>query len=176
MMTTLKRYSLIILSLSIISCAEIEVKSEQPQEEVLIDSSGLFRGYEMGCEPDSLLMKEKWTPTVSNDSTIEFHESIVLIEDTISLDAYLAFDTYGLFEVQVDVFTKNDTATKVIIESWSTKLTSAFGESESVLTTKRWTTFSQSNNTVEITLSQERNKHRQEFISLNYLEPLDDEF
>jgi len=130
----------------------------------------------MGWNPDSLKANEKWSPVVSNDSIIEYHETTMILEDSVLLDAYLAFDAYGLFEVQVDVFTKSDTASSAILEDWSNKLTTPFGEPESLITAKRWTTFSASNNTVEITLSRERNDGGQKFISLNYLEPLDDEY
>jgi hypothetical protein len=175
-MTTLKRYSFLLLTLVLISCAQVEEKEEVYQEEIFIENSGFFRGYKLGCLPDSVLAAEKWIPVVSNDSTIEYHEEVVLLDDTFMLNAYLAFDTYGLFEVQVDVFTNDDTLSNSIIENWSTRLTDPFGEYESILTSRRWTTFSQSNSTIEITLSQEQNNQRKKFISLNYLEPLNDEY
>ncbi len=175
-MTTLKWFSFSIPVLLVFSCTQVEESTENRQEEVLIESSGFFRGYEMGWTTDSLAANEKWSPVVSNDSTIEYHEEVVIFEDTVLLEAYLAFDAYGLFEVQVDVFTNNDTLSEAIIDRWSTILSEPFGEPENLLTFRRWITFSESNNTVEITLSQERSGGNQKFISLNYLEPLDDEY
>jgi hypothetical protein len=155
---------------------QAEEKKEDRLEEVFIENSGFFRGYKLGWLPDSVLASEKWIPIFFNDSAIVYHEEVFVLEDTIVFDAYLAFDTYGLFEVQVDVFTNDDRLTDTIIKEWTTRLTSPFGESENILASERWTTFSQSNNTVEITLSQERNDQGRKFISLNYLEPLDDEY
>ena len=176
MMTTLKRFSLPILLLLVISCSQAEKAGEERQDEVLIENSGFFRGYILGSDPDSVLAIEEWTPTVVNDSMIQYNERLLLFEDTVTLDAYLAFDAYGLFEVQVDVFTMNDTLSKTIIDQWSESLSVPFGKPENMMTSRRWTTFSESNNVIEITLSQERNIESQKFISLNYLEPLDDEF
>jgi hypothetical protein len=175
-MTTLKWFSLSTALLLLASCAQVEENTEKSHEEVLIESSGFFRGYKMGWTTDSLEANEKWNPVVSNDSTIEYLEELVIIEDTVLLQAYLAFDAYGLFEIQVDVFTDDDTLSEDIMDQWSTILSEPFGKAENLLSSKRWTTFSRSNNTVEITLSQERNRENQKFISLNYLEPLDDEY
>ena len=176
MMTTLKRFSLPILLLLVISCTQAEKTSEERQDEVLIENSGFFRGYILGSEPDSVLAVEKWTPAVANDSTVQYSERLLILEDTVLLDTYLAFDAYGLFEVQVDVFTLNDSLSEAIIDDWSELLIVPFGEPENLMASRRWTTFSESNNIIEITLSQERNSQNQKFISLNYLEPLDDEF
>jgi hypothetical protein len=175
-MTTLKWFSIPFLLLLVIGCAQEEKVENNQQEDVFIDSSGLFRGYLLGSPPDSVLAVESWTPAVSNDSIIEYSKRVYFSEDTVLLDAYLAFDTYGLFEVQVDIFTMDDTLAETMLENWSAALSTAFGKHENLIAAKRWTTFSESNNTVEITLSQERNDQGQKFISLNYLEPLDDEF
>ncbi|MCZ4407747.1 hypothetical protein O3Q51_02935 [Cryomorphaceae bacterium 1068] len=175
-MTTLKWFSLSIALFFLASCAQVEENMEKNSEEVLIESSGFFRGYKMGWTTDSLQANEKWNPVVSNDSTIEYKEEVVIMDDTVILQSYLAFDAYGLFEVQVDVFIDDDTLSDDIIDQWSTILSRPFGEAENLLSSKRWTTFSKSNNTVEITLSQERNRENRKFISLNYLEPLDDEY
>lgn len=177
-MTTLKWFSFSFLLLFLMACSQVEENSQdsQAEEATLIENSGLYRGYEMGWEPDSILAKEVWTPKVANDSTIRYHEKVFLLGDTVLVDAYIAFDVYGLFEVQVDAFTDDDSLSKAIIENWSAKLSESFGEPKTLLYSKRWTTFSESNNTVEITLSQERNDQNQRFISLNYLEPLDDEY
>jgi len=175
-MTTLKWFSIPFLLFLAAGCTqEGRIESSQ-QEEVLIDDSGRFRGYLLGASPDTVLAAEKWTPVVANDSIIEYSERVYFSEDTVSLDVYLAFDTYGLFEVQVDVFTMDDTLAETILDHWSDVLNTAFGEHETLIAAKRWTTFSASNNTVEITLSQERNDRGRKFISLNYLEPLDDEY
>ncbi|MGB6035928.1 MAG: hypothetical protein WBG42_06645 [Cryomorphaceae bacterium] len=176
-MTTLKWFSIPFLLFLATGCAQQEEKKENShQEEVFIDNSGLFRGYVLGSSPDSVLAAEKWAPAVANDSIIEYRVPVYFSEDTVLLKAYLAFDTYGLFEVQVDVFTMDDTLAETILDNWSAALSTAFGEHENLIAARRWTTFSESNNTVEITLSQERNDQSQKFISLNYLEPLDDEY
>ena len=176
MMTTLKWFKLPLLLLLLASCSEMEEGRKNHREERLIDDSGFFRGYRMGWSPDTLLLKEKWTPEVSSDSTIEYHKRILAYRDSVRVNAYLAFDTYGLFEIQVDLFFDSDSMHSTIEKEWSEKLTFSFGEPESLLTTKRWTTFSESNNLVEISLSQERTISKEPFISLNYLEPLNDEY
>lgn len=175
-MTILKWYNLPILLLALVSCSLVEEKSVTQSNEILIENSGFFRGYQLGWPPDSLFANEKWAPSISNDSIIEYHQEVWVIQDTAHLDAYLAFDAYGLFEIQVDLFIKNDSVSQAILEDWSARLNEPFGNSELLLNSKRWTTVSEANNTVEITLSQERNDERQTFISLNYLEPLDDEY
>ncbi|HKK40751.1 MAG TPA: hypothetical protein VJ949_15115, partial [Cryomorphaceae bacterium] len=102
-MTTLKWFNIPVLLILVMSCSQAEESSQDREEEIiLIENSGLFRGYEMGWEPDSVLAREEWTPIVSNDSIIRFQESLLLLGDTVLIDAYIAFDFYGLFEVQVD--------------------------------------------------------------------------
>lgn len=175
-MTTLKRFRF-LLFIFCLGCSQGEVKEERTAEnDMLIAESGYFRGYEPGWPPDSVLNMESWSATLANDSTIEYHHKVVILEDTLPLDAYLAFDAYGLFEVQVDVFSDQDSLSKLIIESWSRKLTDPFGEPHDLLTSRRWTTFSSSNNLVEITLSLDQTPQNRKYISLNYLETLDDEY
>jgi hypothetical protein len=176
MMTTLKWFSLITL-LFCFGCSQSDQsRSIRNKDEILIEESGFFRGYKLGWSTDSVLTKESWTPVLSNDSVIEYHQSVIIMEDSLPLDAYLAFDELGLFEVQVDVFTDGDSLSKGIIETWSKKLTESFGEPEDLVTARRWTTMSASNNLVEITLSLDRTPQSEPFISLNYLETLDDEY
>jgi len=176
MMITLKRFSILFLPLFFLACAEEIPKEKSYPEDLLIDSNGLFRNYELGVSPDSIKVIEGWTPAISNDSTLQFHETIHFGGDTVLIDVYLAFDAFGLFEVQVDLFVPSDSLSEVAMDHWSETLTSSFGDYDKILFSRQWTTFSEANNVVEITLSQERNDENQPFVSLNYLEPLDDEF
>lgn len=130
----------------------------------------------MGIEPDSLMSMETWKPAVKTDTLIVFREKVEVKDHEYKLIVFTAFDAYGLFEVQVDCFPYGKRGHEEIYEAWRKKLNSAFGESELVFAARRWTTYSINNNLVEITLSNEKDDEGKDFVSLNYLEPLDDAY
>jgi hypothetical protein len=146
------------------------------QEVIFPDSTGYFRGMQTGANPTEILESESWIPEISTDTLIVFEESFEELHPGFETHVYLAFDAFGLFEVQADIFAPDSAAFDTTYTAISGKLTKAFGKPDQLgAQTQRWTTNSETNNIVEITLSDE-NLDGSRLISLNYLEPLDDEF
>jgi hypothetical protein len=141
-----------------------------------VENTGYFRGYLPGMEPDSVLKRESIKPTVKSDTLLVFEHPLTISGEETQIRSYLAFDAYGLFEVQVDCYPEGEEGIGEIFAHWSTKLSEVFGEPDTIASVKRWTTFSRSNHKVEISLSMERDASDDKFVSLNYLEPMDDAY
>ena len=178
-MRILKLFSLLFFLLGIFSCA-----SEQPkQDEEVIefdsvfreDTAGLIRGSAMGDLPEDIVRREKATPVLNSDTLVEYDYSYNLKTGNTDARLYYAFDEFGLFEVQIDLYPKTEDEAKALRMEIDEELTAKFGKSKELGSVKRWTSFSRSNNLVEITLSNETADAGKPFISLNYLEPLPDE-
>lgn len=178
-MRILKLFSLLFLIVGVYACA-----TEQPkQDEVLVefdsilrkDTTGLIRGSAMGDLPEDVLSREEGTPVVNSDTLVEYGYSYNLITGKTDARLYYAFDEFGLFEIQIDMFPETEDEAKDLRSEIEDELTAKYGKSKELGSLKRWTTFSRSNSLVEITLSNESADQGKPFISLNYLEPLPDE-
>ena len=87
-MTTTSNLFKIVLLLLLVSCYQPEAKVAE--QEILVDSRGWFRGYNLGKNVEEILQKEPWKPTISNDSVVEFRQSLVYNQDSIEIDLYLS--------------------------------------------------------------------------------------
>jgi hypothetical protein len=125
--------------------------------------------------PDIILNNETEVAVISSDSLIQYQFNYIDDADTLEVDIYYAFDTFGLFEIQSDIYTSGSFENKAWLNQLKAGLTAQFGDAESLGSTHRWTTSSPSNNIVEISLGVERDIDGIPFISLNILEPLDNE-
>jgi len=178
MMTRWRSFSGIlfpILLLCLSSCEQTQSNNKEA-EEVELRESGYLRGFRPGMTPEEVEKMESWRPLTSTDTLITYQERVITEGHEADLRLYLAFDSYGLFEVQADCFPADSNGVVEVFEKWRESLTEAFGESEEVFTATRWTTFSKNNHIVEVTLSLESDNEEGKFISLNYLEPLDDTY
>lgn len=173
-MTIISRLYSIVLLVLLSSCISHQNKTKG--DTLLIDSDGWFRGYLLGQNAEDILEKESWQPVVSNDSIAEFRQSIIYKDDSLELDLYLSFDQLGLFEIQVDFWIENQTLSKGMLAEFDHKLSLAFGEFRLSGEEKMWTTNSETNSIIEITLAEEESAKEKKFLSLNYLEPLNDKY
>lgn len=180
-MRILKLYSLLFFILGVFACA-----SEQPNEEEIViveefdsvfreDTTGLIRGSAMGDLPEDVVKREDGTPVVNSDTLVEYDYSYNLTTGNTDTRLYYAFDEFGLFEVQIDLYPETEDEAEALRLEIEKELTTNYGKSKELGSLKRWTTFSRSNSLVEITLSDESGDVGKPFISLNYLEPLPDE-
>lgn len=179
-MSILKLYSALAIIFFAVGCTQ-SPKSEEPvefdlyQELVIPGSQGIFRGMNVSDEPHIILNKESEVAIISSDSLIQYQFNYIDDADTLEVDVYYAFDTFGLFEIQSDIYTSSSSENKAWLNQLKTGLTAQFGDAESIGNMHRWTTSSPSNNIVEISLGEERDLDGTPFISLNILEPLDNE-
>lgn len=179
-MKILRLFSLLVFVFVLISC-QSELPPEQKIETVGVDAifgtggDALFRGSNISDKPSQVRTKETAVPTADSDSLIEYDYSFQLKSGTTEMHVFYTFDEFGLFEIQVDFYPESDEKAKDLVPKLEEQLTTRFGEPKEIGLSKRWTTFSVSNNIIEITLSNESTDAENAFISLNYLEPLPDE-
>lgn len=146
------------------------------KEETGPGDSGYLRSFKPGLTFSEVMDSETWKPDLSTDTLVFFSRETTVEGYDSRLDIYLAFDDYGLFEVQVDCYPSRAEGLKSIFDIWHESLSKAFGKADTVLFATRWTTYSPSNNTIEVTLSIESDDLGHRFVSMNYLEPLDDAY
>ncbi len=138
-------------------------------------SGGHFRGVSLGTNPDAVISAEIINPTSATDTVIEYRNNIEWNGEEMELVIYYAFDSFGLFEIQADLFTETKDGTRDAFEEFDAYFDESYGEPNCTGMMCRWTTFGTSNNLVEVTLSSESMDDSHPFLSINYLEPLSDE-
>lgn len=179
-MNILRLFSLLVFLIALVSCQN-DAPPVQQVETVGIDAifgtdeDALFRGSDISDPPNEIRTQEKAEPTVDSDSLIEYDYTYQLKSGATEMHLFYTFDEFGLFEIQVDLYPEDEEKAKTLIPLIEKQLTTRFGEPKQMGLSKRWTTFSVSNNIIEITLSNESLDAENAFISLNYLEPLPDE-
>lgn len=129
----------------------------------------------MADAPEMVSKKETEDAKFSSDSLIQYQFNYIDDTDTLEIDLYYAFDTFGLFEIQSDIYTSSNPENKAWFSQLKKGLTEQFGDANTMGKTHRWTTSSPSNNIVEISLGEEQDEDGTPFISLNILEPLENE-
>lgn len=139
------------------------------------DSTGIFHGHQVGDTAQAIRNKELATPIVDTDSLLRYHYTYILEGDTVETNIIYTIDSYGLFEIQIDMYPSTAIGVEVLMDKIPEILNEKYGDSQQIGTLKRWTTNSPSNNLIEITLSNESEDRGEPFVSLNYLEPLPDE-
>ncbi len=156
--------------------------SPQPKQEVDVcraivvpEANGLIRGAKMGMTQEELKAVESGTLVAESDSLL-FYQAGFVIDDTVNANVFYSFDSFGLFEIQLDLYRVQTKWPSDQLKDLDRCFTSAFGEYDSLGSTKRWTTISGSNSVIEISLGLELDQDDKPFLSLNFLEPLDDRF
>ncbi len=156
--------------------------SPQPKKDIDVcravvvpEANGLIRGAKMGMTQNELKSVESGVLVGESDSLL-FFQTGFLLDDTIKANVFYSFDSFGLFEVQLDLYRANSKWPSDQLKELDSCFTSAFGEYDKLGSTKRWTTISGSNSVIEISLGIELDQDDKPFLSLNFLEPLDDRF
>lgn len=167
--------SILVGIILFISCSEI--RKENPKEKDIfgIAASGksLFRGVSMGDKVDFVLSKETGQVNFKSDSLLELSSNIVMNNEEVSMRLFYSFDEYGLFEIQADIFL-SEKGTENLKKRLTRKLTGRYGDPKEFVDYVAWSTFNQSNDLIEITLSDDVDLNGISFLSLNFLEPLND--
>lgn len=142
---------------------------------LLTESGRTIRGSVMGLGPNDVLEKEVMEPIHQSDTLLIFDGDIHYDKRSVHTTVYYSFDSYGLFEIQFDILPQSAADAELVFRALRNKLTMIYGRPDQDGIALRFSTFSPSNNVVEITLSDESMDSGEPFISLNFLEPLDDE-
>ncbi len=140
----------------------------------LPEKGAAFRGIALGATPAEVYDAIGYVPEQSSDTLII--EIIEPEKSGFNAKVYYSFDGYGLFEIQADIFADDMNQLKESVPLYKTYFTDKFGESACKGNNCRWTTFSKNNNTVEVNLSDESGDAEVPFVSINFLEPLNDAF
>ncbi len=175
-MNKLKPFRILCLAFLITACVTKEAPVRQNLFESLFipQDSGFFRGHSIGDSPKIVMMHEDAKALISSDSLLTFQMYVPAGEDSIDIRLYYAFDSFGLFEIQADMYVSHLSPTTPCFAQVDSGLTQSYGQARIVGETSTWTTVSPSNNRIEITLGPDLDDNDIAFLSLNLLEPLDD--
>lgn len=172
-MNTLRVFSLFFLSILVFACNNVQENAEEP--EFTLSSEGtIFRNVNMGDSPADVKSSESAEPVFLSDTLMQYRAQLGGKEDKVPSDLYYNFDEYGLFEIQADYFVSG-VQRDSLFQTVKSQLTDHYGEPTRSFEALRWTTPSASNNLIEISLSKEADLEGNPFISLNYLEPLNEQ-
>ncbi len=170
-------FVLVVASISIFSCAPVVHDQDVSIVErvCLSKNEKTFRGMQLGSSMEHVREFEKLALFDDKDSILEYHEALGWRGDTLQMVVYYTFDSYGLFEVQVDLFAETEEGVNAAFSAFEAHYDTLFGEPDCSGQVCRWTTVSGSNSLVEVTLSNESAGVVPPFLSINYLEPLSNE-
>ncbi|MFN2423059.1 MAG: hypothetical protein ABR572_04730 [Cryomorphaceae bacterium] len=173
-------FPVLLAALWLVGCGQPPVESEDeklPFSQNLLnpgDAAGI-RGSQPGDSPEEVRVRETFTLNEDSDSLLVYTGQLDFDESSVSITVFYNFDEFGLFEFQFDLRPESRSGAKVLHDQLKEFLTAQYGEPKQPGTALRFTSFSPSNNVVEITLSDESTEVGTPFVSLNFLEPLDDE-
>jgi hypothetical protein len=173
----LKWFSLFFL-LVVLACGSPPVEKEPALEATDFigqKENGIYRGIDIGLTNESFSSSLRDSVLEQSDSLVKSFFVIDKGGRVCEVVTHFSFDVYGLFEIQSDIFPPTDSVSKVITDMLQAELTLRYGEFARLGNTMRWTTNSERNNIIEISLSNESIDYGEPFVSLNYLEPLDEE-
>lgn len=134
-----------------------------------------IRGLQMGFSREQVLEKEEWSLESESDTLLVYKAVLPYDDRDVEVTAYYNFDTYGLFEMQFDLFPKSDKDAERVFRAVKSKCTVLYGRPQPAPAGWRYTTYSRTNSIIEITLGNETPDAGRPFVSLNFLEPLEDE-
>ncbi len=139
------------------------------------ESGRTIRGSQIGDQSDQVKSRETFDLVSYNDGILSYTGSVEYDKRTVDVGLIYTFDDFGLYEVQFDIFPGNNSDKERIMMALKGKLTMMYGRPSGVAGGLRFTTFSPSNNTMEITLLDESEDYGEPYVSLNFIEPLEDE-
>lgn len=134
-----------------------------------------IRGSQLGDALEAVRERETFALTEEGLTHLVFESEVDINERPSEVTVYYNFDEFGLFEIQIDIFPAERADAVIAFDHLKTLLTTLYGAPRKALGGLRFTSYSPSNNVVEITLTDESGEAGVPFVSLNYLEPLDDE-
>ncbi len=134
-----------------------------------------IRGTQLGDALEAVRKRETFVLTEEGLTHLIYESEVDINERPAEVSVYYNFDEFGLFEIQIDIFPEERADAVLAFDRLKTLLTSLYGAPRKALGGLRFTSYSPSNNVVEITLTDESAEAGVPFVSLNYLEPLDDE-
>jgi len=169
-MNLLRAFSIIFILL--IACSPQQ--KEKEEELKLAQEGAIYRGVQMGNSPADVSSSELADPVVLSDTLMHFKEKMAFNDTLVDLHVYYAFDEYGLFEIQSDYMSSGPLQDSLFY-TLKGKLTATYGQPSNHFELHRWTTTSRSNDLIEISLSKEVDLEGKSFVSLNYLEPLNEQ-
>lgn len=176
LMRILNWFSVAICAAGLCSCASQEREQPQLKDSLFLnDSTAFFRGHSIGDRPAEVRQREQHHFLFDSDSLMEISDTLLWQNAPLPVTYFLTFDEFGLFEIQVDAYPPNFSAADSLTYLMASRLNERYGKAEQVGIAQRFTSYSESNHTVEITLSNESADRGEPFVSLNYLEPLEDE-
>lgn len=171
--------SIMSVSLFMLSCGGEPSVAEKEANLVslvlLPESKGKFRGVDLGDAYLDVRNKLDGKAVADADSVLEYHHEIPWRKDENKLVVYYTFDSFGLFEIQADLFLDDKAKTDEAFRLFQAHFDTLYGTPECTGQFCRWTTYSRSNNMVEVTLSNESFDMDHPFVSINFLEPLSNE-
>lgn len=129
----------------------------------------------MGFKLEQVREIESWQLVAESDTLLVYEAVLPYDGRDVEVTAYYNFDLYGLFEMQFDIFPQSDKDANLVFRAMKSKCTMLFGRPQPAPAGWSYTTYSPSNRIVEITLGNETPDAGRPFVSLNLLEPLEDE-
>jgi hypothetical protein len=172
-------FTLLCVSALLVSCGNEAPKTEEESDIFVMacqpEQEGMFRGVKLGDGFLDVRNEVPEQPVSDADSVLEYHHTIPWKGRDNELVVYYTFDSFGLFEIQADLFLNDKARTDEAFSSFQMHFDSLYGEHSCTGQLCRWTTFSRSNNVVEVTLSNESFDPEHPFLSINFLEPLSNE-
>lgn len=167
----------VITSLWISGCNQPAVEEEASFPQTLLDpgSSAAIRGSQPGDTPDKVRKRETLDLSKNTDSLLVYVGQLDFNERPVDITLLYSFDEFGLYEFQFDLYPASKSDASNLFGEFRNFLTTLYGVPKKDGLSLRFTSFSPSNNTVEVTLTDETSQAETPFVTLIFLETLDDE-
>ena len=158
----------------LVSCTEQHGSPEQALREVGGDlKNSHFRGVSIGDGIEAVKSKEKNKPSEETATNLHYR-NIIGDYDSSYYEVNYTFDELGLFEIQADVFLQDQAVSKEFFDQIKTKFNDKYGAPSGDEGMTGWVSKSKKNTSIEITLSNEGVEYVRPFISINFIEPLEE--
>jgi hypothetical protein len=156
------------------ACSEHHGTSEQALREVGGDlRNSHLRGVEIGDTKEIVKAKEKGKPA-EETSTSLLYRNPISNADSSYYEIVYNFDELGLFEIQADVFLQDPKISKEFFDQIREKFNEKYGTPSGDEGIIGWIGKTNKNTSLEITLSNEGVEYIRPFISINFIEPLEE--
>lgn len=141
------------------------------------DSGRNVRGFQMGDTPAEIKVSENFDLDFESDSLLVYQGVVPYDGRDVNVAVYYSFDDFGLFEIQFDIYPRSMGDAKNVFIALKGKLTLIYGRPLSLDAGNGWrfNTFSPSNSIIDIVLTNESKESGTPFVSLNFMEALEDE-
>jgi hypothetical protein len=151
------------------STSNVEEVKEPLLAEIIIGADGHFRGRSIGDALDAAVTTDR--EFLFKRTRDELNYSIPFSPtDSAHYDVAYVFDQFGLFEIQVDVYSNTDKETKLLYTQFKSLLIDRYGSPIEKEGSAFWSR-KEGEKHLEITLRDESEDYGKPFLSLNILEP-----